>query len=446
MLPVKRFTDFASQNNLFTPADKILAAVSGGMDSVLMAHLLKAAGFNFGIAHCNFMLRGDESAADQEFTRKLALQLGVSFTTINFDTKQHAADNKVSIQMAARNLRYQWFEQISQNLGYQSIALAHHQNDTIETILLNLTRGTGIAGLHGILPKNGKLARPLMFLTRDEILEIITREGLAYIEDSSNASVKYARNKIRLQVIPLLKELNPSLEATFDNNLQHFKELEQLLNEKADALKKEMLVQHGNDIHISITAIEQLSPKRLLLFKLLQPYGFIATVVDDLMTALAKHPGRVFESAAFTLIVDRGEVIITPKVAKNALKVSIQQNDCDVVYKNYKLTLLHDDSPLVIKNNPMAVSVDAEKLIYPLTVRTWQHGDQFYPLGMKTRQKVSDFFIHQKIPLHKKDGVPVLVNGNGDIIWISGYRLDERYKVNNNTKKVTIFELYNYER
>ena len=446
MLPVKRFTDFASQNNLFTPADKILAAVSGGMDSVLMAHLLKAAGFNFSIAHCNFMLRGDESAADQEFTRNLAHELGVSFTTINFDTKQHAADNKISIQMAARDLRYQWFDHISQNLGCQAIALAHHQNDTIETILLNLTRGTGIAGLHGILPKNGQLVRPLMFLTRDEILEIINRESLPYVEDSSNTSVKYARNKIRLQVIPLLKELNPSLETTFDNNLQHFKELEQLLNETTDVLKNKLLVQHGDDVHIAIAAIEQLSPKRLLLFKLLQPYGFIANVVDDLITALSKQPGKVFESAGFTLIVDRGEIIITPKTEKNNQKVSIQQGQNDVAYMNYKLTLLHDDSPLVIKDNPMAASVDTEKLIYPLTLRAWQQGDQFYPLGMKTRQKVSDFFIHQKVALHKKNRAPVLVNGNGDIIWIGGYRLDERYKVNNNTKKVTIFELYNYER
>jgi tRNA(Ile)-lysidine synthase len=446
MLPVKRFVNFIEQNSLFTAANQILAAVSGGMDSVLMAHLLKAAGFNFGIAHCNFMLRGPEADADQEFTRQLAQQLGVSFHTINFDTQKYAADNKISIQMAARDLRYQWFDEISQSAGYDAISLAHHQNDTIETILLNLTRGTGIAGLHGILPKNGRLVRPLLFLTRDEIRDIITAEGLHYVEDASNASVKYARNKIRHQVIPLLKELNPNLEATFENNLRNFRDLEVLLNEKVDALKDQLLVTEGNEIHIAIDEISKLSPMRLLLFKLLQPYGFIETVVDDLISVLGKHAGRTFESAGFSLLVDRGKLIIAPKKDKPDAEVSIGQGDAEVVYNNYKLNLLHDDSPLIVKDNPLAVSVDAALLVYPLKLRAWQQGDVFYPLGMKTKQKLSDFFIHQKIPLHKKSAVPVLVNGNGDIIWVGGYRPDERYKVSNNTKKVTIFELFNYER
>ncbi|QHS54507.1 tRNA lysidine(34) synthetase TilS [Mucilaginibacter sp. 14171R-50] len=442
MLPVKRFVEFIGQNKLFTPANKILAAVSGGMDSVLMAHLLKAAGFNFSIAHCNFNLRGPEADADEEFTRQLALQMGVSFHTVKFNTQQYAADNRVSIQMAARDMRYQWFDEVSQSAGYDVIALAHHQNDTIETILLNLTRGTGIAGLHGILPKNGNLVRPLLFLTRNEIQTIIAAEGLTYTEDASNASVKYARNKLRHQVIPILKELNPNLEATFESNLRKFRELEMLLNREVDDLKKKLLLIEGNEVHISINEIEKLSPKRLLLFKLLYDYGFGEMVVDDLITVLGRHPGRVFESAGFMLLVDRGRLIISPKAGVKDKAVSFSPGDTNVGYNNYKLTVLHDDSPLIVKDNPLAVSVDAEQLVYPLTLRAWQQGDTFYPLGMKTRQKLSDFFIHQKIPLHQKGGVPILVNGNGDIIWVGGYRLSERYKVSDNTKKVTIFELY----
>ena len=313
MLPVKQFVDFVEQNKLFAPANKILAAVSGGMDSVLMAHLLKSAGFNFGIAHCNFMLRGDEALADQEFTRSLAQQLNVSFHTISFDTRKHAADHKVSIQMAARQLRYQWFDDVCKTAGYHIIALAHHQNDTIETILLNLTRGTGIAGLHGILPVNGNLVRPMLFLTRNDIQTVIAREGLKFTEDSSNASTKYARNKIRHQVVPVLKELNPSLENTFENNLRHFRELEVLLNNSVEGLKAKLLIVHEGDVHISLDEIKELNPQRLLLFKLLQPYGFIEPVVDDLLTSLYKHPGKIFEGAGYRAIIDRGKLIISKK-------------------------------------------------------------------------------------------------------------------------------------
>jgi len=442
MLPVKNFTDFIEQNNLFTSDSKILAAVSGGMDSVLMTHLLKAAGFNFGIAHCNFQLRDDEAIADQQFAKQLAGQLEVPFHTIDFDTKKYAADKKISIQMAARELRYQWFAQISQQAGYDAVALAHHQNDAIETILLNLTRGTGIAGLHGILPKNGNLVRPMLFLNREEIEKIIDSENLTYVEDSSNASAKYARNKIRLEVIPKLKELNPSLENTFESNLKYFKNLEVLLDDRLAELKKALFVFHDEEIHLPVDAVKKLHPQWLLLFGLLQEYGFNESTVDDIISSLDKHSGRVFESAGFMLVLDREELILMKKQSVSTKSVIINDTDHDAHYHNYKLNVLHDDSPLIVKDNPMAVSVDAALLTYPLTLRAWQEGDHFHPLGMKTRQKISDFFIHQKIPLHQKKDVPLLINGNGDIVWIGGYRPDERYKVSKNTKKVTIFELF----
>jgi tRNA(Ile)-lysidine synthase len=442
MLPDKKFADFIDQNSLFERNGTLLAAVSGGMDSVLMVHLLLSSGYNFAIAHCNFQLRGAEADTDQAFCKQLAQQCNVPFHTINFDTQNYATANKISIQMAARDLRYQWFEQIRQKYNYTAIALAHHQNDAIETILLNLVRGTGIAGLHGILPKNGFLVRPTLFLSRGEIEKLVESNGYAYVEDSSNASVKYARNMLRHEVTPVLKKLNPGLEKTFENNLQHFRDMETLLELRIAELKAELLTNRDGDVHIPISAVKLLNPQRLLLYKLLQDFGFNETAVDDLISALSKHPGRVFESAAYKLILDRDSLIITPNDKAEQTEIVITANDHTVNYGNYKLTVSHDDSPLIIKDNPLAVSVDADKLVYPLCVRAWQQSDVFYPLGMKTKKKLSDFFIGQKKPLHEKSRIPLLINGNGEIIWVSGERLDERYKVTKNTKKVTIFELY----
>ncbi|WP_233496640.1 tRNA lysidine(34) synthetase TilS [Mucilaginibacter hurinus] len=424
------------------PHSNILVAVSGGMDSVLLTHLLKAAGYNFGIAHCNFGLRGDESLADQQFCNKLAQQFNVSFHTINFATREYAADNKLSIQMAARELRYVWFEQIRQQHGYHAIALGHHQNDTIETILLNLTRGTGIAGLHGILPLNGVLARPLLFLSRDEIAEIVKLEEIDYVEDSSNASTKYARNKLRHEVIPKLKLLNPNLENTFEKNLRHFRELEQLLELTVTELKLNLFDYQDDGVHLPLEKVRKLQPLHLLLFRLLQEYGFSEAVTDDLITALDKHPGRVFESRGHRLVLDREQLVIVKKENKDIEPVNITMEDKRLYFGDYALTILHDDSPLIIRDNPLAVAIDAQLLIYPLTMRSWQQSDFFYPLGKRTRKKLSDFFINEKVAVHKKAQIPLLINGNGDIMWIAGYRPDERYKVSNNTKKVAIFELF----
>jgi tRNA(Ile)-lysidine synthase len=262
------------------------------------------------------------------------------------------------------------------------------------------------------------------------------------VEDNSNASAKYARNKIRLEVIPKLKELNPALEETFERNLEHFRSLEVLLDQKLSELKADLLVSHDQEIHISIDDIKKLNPQKLLLYGLLQNYGFNRSTVDDIISSLDKHSGRVFESANFTLLLDRQKLILSKKNGSSQGSIQINAGDREVRYGSYQLNILHDDSPLIIKDNPMAISVDSEKLVFPLTVRSWQQGDHFYPLGMKTKKKLSDFFIGQKLPLHEKNQIPILKNGNGDIIWIGGYRPDNRYKVTDKTKKVTIFELF----
>jgi tRNA(Ile)-lysidine synthase len=281
-----------------------------------------------------------------------------------------------------------------------------------------------------------------LFLTREEIADIVKSNGLAYVEDSSNSSSKYARNKLRLEVIPKLKELNPALEETFEHNLEHFRNLERLLEGKLGELRKELFEQHNGEIHLSIDAVKKLQPRQMLLFGLLQNYGFNEATVKDIISALDKHSGRIFESDSYTMVLDRQKLILAEKQQAVAAEIPIDQRTIEARYGNYQLNILHDDSPLIIKDNPLAASVDAELLIYPLTIRAWQQSDYFYPLGMKTKKKLSDFFIGEKVPLHEKKQIPLLINGNGDIIWIGGYRPDERYKVSAKTKKVTIFELY----
>lgn len=441
MLPVQPFKNFIDKHRLLSPGHRVLAAVSGGRDSVLLAHLLSHAGIGFGIAHCNFALRPTEAKAEQTFTHNLANTLGVPFHTITFDTQAYAKQKGISTQMAARNLRYDWFEQLRNNHAYTHIAVAHHQNDSVETILLNLTRGTGIAGMHGILPQNGNIIRPLLFLTRDEIDKLVAENNLAYMEDSSNASSKYARNKIRLEVIPQLKQLNPKLEETFNSNMERFRELEYLLDNRLNELRPLLLIPNGDDLHMPISAVKNLSSQRLLLFGLLNPYGFNQNTIDDVISSLNKHAGRMFEAPGHILVLDRDRLILSKRtVTANA--VLINEADRKITYGKYKINLLHDDSPLIVRDNPMAVSIDRETIIFPLTVRSWQQGDSFYPLGMKGRKKVSDYLVGQKVPLNNKAQIPVLVNGNGDIIWLAGYRGDDRYKVTQHTEKVIIFELY----
>lgn len=440
MLPVKRFTDFIKKHRLFTRDSNLLVAVSGGIDSVAMVHLLHTAGYKLAIAHCNFQLR-PEADADQAFCNKLAHHYQTPFYPAWFNTEHYAAERKISIQMAARELRYEFFEQVALRENFTCIALAHHQNDTVETILLNLTRGTGIAGMHGILPKNGNLVRPMLCFTRSEIEQIVAENQLEYVEDSSNASVKYARNKIRHQVIPSLKELNPSLEQTFENNIRHFKELEQLLELKVEEVRQKLFTHNGMEIRIAIDDVKQLVPQRLLLFKLLQSYGFSQNQVDDIIASLNKHAGRKFETPfGFMLVLDRGALILTKKI-QEIPSLYIEDTDSALLHGAFKLNISKSDEPVVIKNNRLAVAVDTALLQFPLLLRYWRNSDHFYPLGMKGKKKVSDFFIDQKIPLHLKKTIPLLINSNGDVVWIAGYRPDERYKVTDKTKKVTIFEL-----
>ena len=441
MLPVSGFVEYIKKNALFTQEDKILLAISGGKDSVLMAQLFKLTGFKFSIAHCNFNLRGDESQRDEAFVKLLALTLDVPFYSTHFDTKAYAKTNHLSTQMAARDLRYQWFEEIRFRNGYDYIALAHHQNDSIETLLLNLTRGTGISGMHGILPKRGSLVRPLLFLSRPQIEAIIDENNLDYVEDSSNQTDTYARNAIRLNVIPVLKEINPNLEETFAQNFIRFAETEAVLQQVVAETRERICEKRGEDIYLSIEKIKALQPQKLLFFELLKPYHFTSAVVDELLHALTKQSGTSFYSSLYRATLNRTEIIISSISAETHSEdvLFMHPHDEFVLAGKKKIRLSYSDSTHVDSNLNSAF-VDADKLIFPLVVRFKQHGDKFMPLGMKHHKKLSDFFIDQKVPVPDKSKIPLLINGNGEIIWVVGFRQDNRYKVNVTTKKVAIFE------
>ncbi|QNK62383.1 tRNA lysidine(34) synthetase TilS [Pedobacter sp. PAMC26386] len=440
MLPLQNFLDFISHHTLFSPDQRILLAISGGKDSVLMGHLFKVAGFKFGIAHCNFGLRGEESQRDERFVTSLATQLEVPLHVTHFATKAYAAEHKISTQMAARELRYHWFEELRQKENYDYIAVGHHQDDAIETILLNLVRGTGIAGLHGILPKRDQLIRPLLFLSSAGIEQAIVENSYSFVEDSSNSSSAYARNKLRLGVIPLLKEINPNLEQTFEHNILRFAETEMVLQQRVAQLRTEICEEKKGGIYLALEKIKVLNPKRLLLFELLKVYNFTETVVEELLNSLDKQSGTSFYSASHRITLNREELILT-EMTKTAIYLNqmIHPSAISVSFGSHVFGISYSDM-VTFDRNPLKAFIDADLLIFPLVVRTWQEGDRFMPMGMRNYKKLSDFFIDQKIPLPQKDSIPILINGNGDVVWIAGLRQDNRYKVTATTKKVAIFE------
>ncbi|WP_426327520.1 tRNA lysidine(34) synthetase TilS [Pedobacter sp. R-06] len=440
MLPVKQFQDFIEQQQLFVRANKILLAISGGKDSVLMLHLFKAIGIDIGVAHCNFNLRADEAQRDESFVGLLAKNLGLPFYVTHFDTKKYAAENKISTQMAARDLRYNWFEEIRRKEGYDYIALAQHQNDAVETVLINLTRGTGISGLHGILPKRDLLIRPLLFLNRKQIDEIVRTNNIDFVEDSSNASTNYTRNKIRLQVVPHLQEINPNLEKTFAENISRFAELETFLNIQVQKLANKILNKRNDGIYIPLEEVSKLNPQKLLLYELLKPFNFGENVVQEILDSLRALSGTHFFSATHQAIINRSDLVIVEKNTSVTANQFIHPTTENIAFANDEISLTFIDE-LKFEINSNKAFVNADKLIFPLVLRNWQNGDKFIPLGMRNPKKVSDYFIDEKVPLHLKSVTPILVNGNGEIVWIAGMRQDNRYKLTTATKKVAIFEL-----
>ena len=431
------FKDFIFKNNLLPDTTPTLLAVSGGLDSTVLAHLFRAADLPFGLAHCNFQLRDDESEGDEVFVQALAERYDFPFFTKRFDTKDYAQKMGLSIQMAARTLRYSWLEDVRTAHGFSALATAHHLNDAVETVLLNFARGTGLAGLTGIAARNGALIRPLLFATRPELEAYAAANTLAWREDRSNATDDYARNYVRHNLVPPFLTLNPNFLATAARNLRRLRATQA----NADFLLRQFLdvpplPEQG--FSLDKHRLAQLPDARQALQTLLTPYGF----TDDQVRQLAEstdHIGLELHSAdGWRALNDRRQLVVTANAATPALlPLRIQPDDLLLRLSDGRALLLTPaEATGPYPDGRNAVLLDAEKLQFPLLLRPWQPGDWFQPFGMQgQRQKLQDFFTNAKLSRLEKEQTWVLENKDGAIIWVVGHRMDERFKVQDFTNK-----------
>ena len=432
-----RFKSYIQSLQLLSKDSKILLAVSGGIDSVVLAHLFSRTSYQFAIAHCNFKLRGEESDTEEIFVREFAQQLVVPFHLKVFHTKAITQNKNMSTQMVARELRYTWFGELLEEQGYDFIATGHHLNDSVETLWLNLIRGTGIAGLHGILPQKGDVIRPLLFASREEIYQYAIKYQLDWKEDSSNQENYYRRNLIRNEIIPLFKQINPNLETTTAQNIEKFSAIENVFRESIDELSKQIINHQGQSIHLNYEILSQKNEPVIRLYYLIESYGFSYKQCKEIWQAKDSISGKIFYTSQYELLKDRGQFIISPMQQGQKILRWINIEEQSIKLPGFSLETAHfeNDSNFQIQKDATMAFLDLDKLNFPLLLRNWQEGDFFYPLGMKNRQKISDFLINQKIPLTQKKHILVLCSGE-HIVWILGHRIDERFKITSDTKHI----------
>lgn len=436
---VADFKAFVQQQRLFAPTESTLLAVSGGIDSVVLCELFHRAGFRFGIAHLNFQLRSSESDGDEAFVAQLAQHYQVPFFIQQINIAQHAQDTGTSIQNAARQWRYEVLENFRREHQFNYLATAHHQNDVLETMLYNLSCGTGIAGLHGILPRRGCLVRPLLFADKEQITQFAHNNALQWREDSSNATDKYSRNKIRHEVVPPLQALNPRLAATFYENALRFADVESIYRQGLARYRKMLCIQQRNETLIAINKLRMVEPKQTVLYELLKDYGFQPPLVAQILAGLDGEAGKVFLSPSHQLLRDRKFLILSKREERDTSYTLIQQQTNGVEKEDYALSFasfLQNAAPTRTQN-PEEAFLDADKLVFPLVLRRFQTGDYFYPLGMKMKKKkLSRFFGDLKLSRNEKERAWILEDNRQRIVWVVGYRIDERFKVTPNTQNL----------
>jgi len=431
-----QFEAFIRQTRMFEKSDHLLLAVSGGVDSSVLCELCSKSGYEHTIAHCNFQLRGKESERDEEFVRSMGKKYSVEVLVKKFDTEKYATEQKVSIQVAARELRYAWFHEILDSKKLKCIVTAHHLDDNIETLLMNFFKGTGISGMRGMLPKAGKLVRPLLFARKEELLQFAKENQLDWVEDSSNQSDKYSRNYLRHQLIPVIEKLYPSVIENLGNNIERFRELEKFHNEAVQLQLKKLVEVKGEEVQIPILKLKKMASVKTIIYELISIYGFGPAAVEEVVHLLESETGKYVLSSSHRILKNRNWLIISPRNPEKQEQVVVEKGEGSIRFQNGELVLKKKaaSNTELVANNGKAL-IDEEKINFPLLLRKWRPGDYFYPLGMTKKKKLARFFIDQKLSLAQKEKTWV-IEMNKKIVWIVGLRIDDRFKVTNQTKKV----------
>jgi tRNA(Ile)-lysidine synthase len=436
----KKFLEFIRQNDLFQAKDKLLLAVSGGVDSVVLCELCRQAGFDFAIAHCNFRLREKESERDKEFVGALAKKYQVEFFLKEFDTEKYSEENKLSIQEAARNLRYSWFEELltTHHSRPAAIVTAHHADDNIETLLMNFSRGTGLKGLTGIPVKtSSKVCRPLLGFWKEELIEFAKQNKLGFVEDSSNESSKYSRNLFRNEIIPLMGKAYPRVKENLQDNIQRFIEIRSLYGLGVDAFRKRLLKKKGNEIHIPVKLLMAFK-NRAIIFEIISHFGFSEKHIDELIRLAESENGKYIQSPVSGTRIIRFNhwFIVSTAQPSDAETILIEEGAKNIQFSMFNIQISRSEtSNLKLQTSNNIACLDAGLITFPLILRKWKQGDYFYPLGMKKKKKLARFFIDQKLSKTEKENAWVM-EMNRKIIWVVGRRIDDRFKITDKTKNV----------
>lgn len=425
--------DFINSKKLFTFSHKLLVGVSGGADSLCLLDLLHKLGYSVEVAHCNFQLRDQEADKEQAFVQSFCEEREIECHTINFQTQEYAAEKGISIEMAARDLRYEWFYKLCEKRSLDYIAIAHNQNDVIETFFINLNRGAGLKGLRGIQVKNCRVVRPILFASREQIELYCKKNSLDFKIDSSNLKNDYLRNKFRNIIIPEFVKLNPNFQQQLVDNIGHLDEAFSIYQERVEEVKALVCTENEEILEIDINSLVAYKAYKTYLFEIVKAYGFRSAQVDEIIKISHSESGKIVESQTHKILKDRNNLLIYP-IQNSELEVKIDssyQNDLGMEISDF---LIDDD--FRFSREAEICQLDFDKVSFPLSVSYWQTADYFYPLGMKNRVKLKDFFINNKISVAQKSKIKIIKDSTGNIIWVAGYRMDNRYKITQTTNKV----------